>query len=797
MTAYEIYDDLIAKMRLYQPEGDLSEVEKAYNLAFDLHGEQLRKSGEPYIIHPLSVAVILAELGLDNETIIAGILHDIIEDTPYTYEDVAREFSEEIAALVDGVTKLEKIEKEKDQDEEERSRLEAHMAENQERRVREKKLKYQEEREKEREKEEAELRERISRNEELQAENYRKMFLAMAKDIRVIIIKIADRLHNLRTLEFMIPEKQKKTAQETLDIYAPLAHRLGISKIRYELEDLSFKYLDPDAYNDLAERISLKQSDRAEYVNNLVKTMEIKLKEESKMNATVEGRPKHFFSIYKKMVRKNITLAQMYDLFAVRIIVDTQLECYEAMGIISDLYKPIQNRFKNYISMPKPNKYKSLHLGLIGPEGEPFELQIRTWDMHRTAEYGIAAHWKYKENPDGTPSEPGKEDEKLSWIGQILEWQQDLSDNKEYLKELKKELDIFDDHVYCFTPRGQVISLTNGSTPIDFAYAIHSAVGNNMIGARVDGNIVSFDYKLQTGNRVEITTSRNSSGPKREWLNMTRTSQARSRINQWFRKENKEENVVRGKELLEIEARGKNFDFYELLTEDRKRSLLTKYSFTTVEQLYASVGHGGIKEGQIVNKLIDDHNKEQEYLRRLELEKTTIESGDISKIVPIDEDSKTRNKKKKSGIEVQGVGDLSVKFSKCCSPVPGDEIVGFVTRGRGVSIHRTDCKNMIHLPEDERNRLIEASWNLPENAHDVSYRADLSIACEDRMGLIIDITKVFSEHKIAVKDLHARTHNTDAIFNVVIEISSRDQLERVCQKILNIPGVAEINRLTT
>ena len=797
MTAYEIYDDLIAKMRVYLPETDLSEVEKAYNLAFDLHGAQLRQSGEPYIIHPLSVAVILAELGLDIETIIAGILHDVIEDTPYTYEDVVREFSEEIADLVDGVTKLENIENKKELDEEERNRLEEQIVEHQERRVREKKLKYQEEREKEREKEESELKERIARNEELQAENYRKMFLAMAKDIRVIVIKIADRLHNLRTLKFMAEDKRKKKAQETLDIYAPLAHRLGISKIRYELEDLSFRYLDPDAYYDLAERISRKQSERMDYVNGIVSSMEEKLKAENLTNATVEGRPKHFFSIYKKMVRKNITLAQMYDLFAVRIIVDTQLECYEAMGIISDLYKPIQGRFKNYISMPKPNKYKSLHLTLIGPEGEPFELQIRTWDMHRTAEYGIAAHWKYKQNPDSASAKPDKEDEKLSWLGQILEWQGDLSDNKEYLSELKREFSIFQDHVYCFTPRGQVVSLINGSTPIDFAYAIHSAVGNNMIGARVDGNIVSFDHKLETGNRVEITTSRNSSGPKREWLNMAKTSQARSRINQWFRKENKEENVIKGKELLEHEAKSKGFDFNELLTEDRKRSLLTKYSFTTADQLFASVGHGGIKEGQIVNKLIDDHNKEQEYLRRLELEKTTIEDGDISQILQVDGDNHSKSRKKKSGIEVQGVGDLSVKFSKCCSPVPGDEIVGFVTRGRGVSIHRTDCKNIIYLPDDERKRLIEASWNLPDNAQGVSYRADLSIACEDRMGLIIDISKVFSEYKIPVKDLHARSNNTEAIFNVVIEISSREQLERICQKILNIPGVAEINRLTT
>ncbi|MDR2899594.1 MAG: bifunctional (p)ppGpp synthetase/guanosine-3',5'-bis(diphosphate) 3'-pyrophosphohydrolase [Clostridiales bacterium] len=793
MTAAEIYDDLIQKIRLYHPSGNLDMVEKAYRLASEAHGDQLRKSGEPYIIHPLSVAVILAELGFDIESVVGGILHDVIEDTHYSFDDVSREFSVEIAQLVDGVTKLDKIEYKKEMDTAERKKLEAQMEEHKERRVREKKLKYEEEREKQREKEEREIRDRIARNEELQAENYRKMFLAMAKDIRVIVIKIADRLHNMRTLKFMRSEKQKEKAQETMDIYAPLAHRLGISKIWYEMEDLSFRYLDPDSYYDLAEKIKRKQSERQAYVKNIVEMLKERLSK-TQITASVEGRPKHLFSIYKKMIRKNMTLDQMYDLFAVRVIVDSLSECYEVLGIVHELYKPIQGRFKDYISMPKPNMYQSLHTSLIGPEGEPFELQIRTWEMHRTAEFGIAAHWKYKESPDGK-IHPENEEEKLSWLRQILEWQRDMSDNKEYLSELKTELNIFQDQVYCFTPRGEVVILATGSTPIDFAYSIHSAVGNNMIGARVNGNIVSFDQELVTGDRVEIITSRNSKGPKYEWLNMVRTSQARNKINQWFKRINKEENIVRGKELMENDARKKKYDLYELLGKYQD-FILRKYNFTEMNQLFATVGHGGIKEGQVVNRLVDEYQKEIDHIKKLEMEKASVEDHALADVIELDVETENRKKNKKSGIVVQGVGDLNVRFSKCCSPVPGDEIVGFVTRGRGVSIHRTDCKNIIYLPVSEKNRLIEASWNIPDNAA-TTYRAELSIVCEDRMGLIIDISKVFTEYKIPVKNLNARSHNNEAVFNVIVEVSSRDQLDRVCQKIMNIPGIADINRITS
>jgi len=797
MTAKELYDELIAKIKLNSPNRDLTDVERAYNMAHKAHGDQLRKSGEPYIIHPLSVAVILAELGLDIEIVIGGILHDVIEDTAYTYDDIVNEFSERIAILVDGVTKLDKFELEKARGEQERETLKAQIEKSRERRVRESKLRYEEEQEKEREKEEALLRERLSRNDEAQAENYRKMFLAMSKDISVLIIKIADRLHNLRTLKYMPPDKQKKIAKETLDIYAPLAHRLGIAKIRYEIEDIAFRYYDPDAYFDLVERISRKQKEREEFVKLIVRKVEDKVRG-SGIKAMVEGRPKQYFSIYKKMMRKNITLDQMYDIYAIRVIVNTLTECYEILGVVHDMYKPIQGKIKDYIAMPKANKYQSLHTTLMGEGGEPFELQIRTWDMHKIAEYGVAAHWKYKSNKDTQTLSggPDEDDDDIGWLQQLLEWQKELSDNREYLFELKTELSIFREQVYCFTPRGQVVSLVSGSTPIDFAYAIHSAVGNTMIGARVNGNIVPFDHSLETGDRVEVITSRNSSGPKHEWLNIVKSSTARSKINQWFRAQNKDENIVKGKELLEKEAGRKDFVLSELLgSSARQDVVLRKYNFNSIEQLYASVGHGGIKEGQIINRLINEHNKDNERKLRQDLLNMTVDERLVAENMQIDSSEK-KNKNSKSGIVVQGIGDLSVRFSKCCSPVPGDEIVAFVTRGRGVSVHRTDCNNMIHLPSFERARLIEASWNIPDTEQGLSFRADLNIICEDRVGLIIDISKILSDNKVPVKDLNARSSGNEAIFNIGIEISSRDHLDRVCQKILAVPGVAEIRRLS-
>lgn len=730
----QLYQQLIEKMKSYHPSDDFSMVEKAYHFAKEAHANQARKSGEPYIIHPLAVAYILAELELDIESITAGILHDVVEDTGYTTGEITAMFSEEVALLVDGVTKLGRIPYSTDK-------------------------------------------------EEIQAENYRKMFLAMAKDIRVILIKLADRLHNMRTLRYMSPEKQKEKAKETLDLYAPLAHRLGISKIKVELEDLSLRYLDPEAYYDLVEKIARKRSERVDFVEKIVQDVNKKLKEAG-IEATVEGRPKHFFSIYKKMVSQNKTLDQIYDLFAVRAIVDSVKDCYGVLGIIHEMYKPIPGRFKDYIAMPKTNMYQSLHTTLIGPEGEPFEIQIRTWEMHRTAEYGIAAHWKYKEGKSGEKAEDSAE-KKLTWLRQILEWQRDLSDNKEFMKAIKLDLDIFNDQVYAFTPRGDVINLPKGSTPIDFAYTIHSAVGNKMVGARVNGRIVTFDYQIKNGDRVEILTSQNSRGPSRDWLNIVKSSQARNKINQWFKKEFKEENIIKGKELLDKNAKSKGLNINDLLKPEWMTIVRRKYGFHDWDAICAAVGHGGIKEGQIIHRLYEEYQKEKN-------KKVTEE--DILKKVQEEVPEKRIEKKSKTGIVVKGVEDVAVRFSKCCNPVPGDEIIGFITRGRGVSIHRTDCVNMIHLSEEERHRLIEAEWYVEDNK-DFYYQTEIQVIGDDRLGLLIDISRVLTDEKIAVKSLNARTTKEgEAFFNITIEIHGKQQLEKLTTKMQSVPGVHEIIR---
>lgn len=734
----ELYNKLINKIKAYHPSNDLSIIDKAYTLAKIAHENQLRRSGEAYIIHPLQVAIILSDLEMDRETIVAAILHDVIEDTWYSYDDISKLFGEEIALLVDGVTKLDKL--------------------------------------------------NYSSKEEAQAENYRKMFLAMAKDIRVIIIKLADRLHNMRTLKYMPPQKQKEIAQETLDIYAPLAHRLGISKIRIELEDLSLKYLEPDVYYDLAEKIERKQSERIEYVERITNDVKAKL-DEAKINSHVEGRPKHFFSIYKKMVNQNKTLDQIFDLFAIRIIVDTVRDCYEVLGIMHEMYKPIPGRFKDYISMPKPNKYQSLHNTLVGPEGEVFEIQIRTWEMHKTSEYGIAAHWKYKEDQNGKNGTENSADEKLTWLREILEWQRDLSDNKEFMAALKLDLDVFNDQVYAFTPKGAVINLPTGATPVDFAFMIHSAIGNKMVGARVNGKIVTFDYQIQNGDRVEILTSQNSKGPSRDWLKIVKSSQAKNKINQWFKKVDKEENIIRGKELLDKEAKRKGIDTNIIYRDEFKQTVVDKYGFANWDSMCATIGHGGLKEGQVINRLYEEYEKEQKKEQRKNASAEDIITST---------DSNNLNKTK-SGIVVKGVGDIAVRFSRCCNPVPGDEVVGFVTRGRGVSIHRTDCVNIINLSEDERQRLLEAEWLKPDKeVKKLSYQAEVRIICTERLGLLMDISRVFTEESIPVKALNARTNKEhESIFDFMIEINSKEQLESVIKKVLNLKDVHEVLRITT
>lgn len=732
-----MYMELIRAIKKYHPSEDFTMIEKAYRLAKSAHENQLRTSGEPYIVHPLAVAHLLAELELDKESIIAGILHDVVEDTEYTIEYITEEFSKEVALLVDGVTKLEKIPYSTDK-------------------------------------------------EEIQAENYRKMFLAMSKDIRVILIKLADRLHNMRTLKCRPEHKQKKTAKETLDIYAPLAHRLGISKFKIELEDLSFRYLHPEAYYDLVEKIARKRDDRIQFVDEIVEDINTEI-EKIDIKAEVEGRPKHFFSIYKKMVGQHKTIDQIFDLFAVRAIVESVKDCYGVLGVIHEMYKPIPGRFKDYIAMPKPNMYQSLHTTVIGPEGEPFEMQIRTAEMHRTAEYGIAAHWKYKEGKS-TGSIKQREEQKLNWLRQILEWQRDMSDNKEFLDILKSDLDVFADQVYAFTPTGDVINLPQGSTPIDFAYHIHSAVGNKMVGARVNGKIVTFDYKIKNGDRIEIVTSQNSRGPSRDWLSIIKSSQARSKINQWFRKEFKEENILRGKELIEKYAKNKGMILSDIIKPEYTLIVQQKYGFKDWDAVCAAIGHGGLKEGQIVNRLHEEYKKKHE--------KHMVKNDDDVIKEVVDTSDAPAKKQSKSGIMVKGVDDLAVRFSKCCNPVPGDEIVGFITRGRGVSVHRTDCTNVINLSEIERHRLIEAEWqSTDEKQTGRLYQVEIQIIGSNKVGLLVDISKVLTEEKIPVKSLNARSIKGDkSIFNVTMEINGVEQLNKLMKKLRAIQGVEEIIR---
>ena len=732
----KLYQALIARVTKYHPSADISLIEKAYKIASEAHKEQFRKSGEPYIIHPLWVGIILADLEMDKETIVAGMLHDVVEDTVMTLDDITREFGSEVALLVDGVTKLGQLSYSKD------------------------KL-------------------------EVQAENLRKMFLAMAKDIRVIIIKLADRLHNMRTLEFMTPAKQQEKARETMDIYAPIAQRLGISKIKIELDDLSLKYSNPEVYYQLVRDLNERKTKREEFVQQIVAEVS-KHMENANIKAKVYGRVKHFFSIYKKMVNQNKTLDQIYDLFAVRIIVDTVKDCYAALGVIHEMYTPVPGRFKDYIAMPKANMYQSLHTTLIGPSGQPFEIQIRTEEMHKTAEYGIAAHWKYKESGDGTKGvAKNQEEEKLSWLRQILEWQRDMSDNREFLSLLKGDLDLFTEDVYCFTPNGDVKNLPNGSTPVDFAYAIHSAVGNKMVGARVNGKLVNIDYKIQNGDRIEILTSQNSKGPSRDWLNIVKSTQAKSKINQWFKKEFKEENIVRGRELIAAYCKAKAINLADISKPKYLQIVQQKYGFRDWESVLAAIGHGGLKEGQVVNRLMEEYQKDH---KKEITDETILEtlSGVPSQKVHI--------AKTKSGIIVKGIDDMAVRFSKCCNPVPGDEIVGFVTRGRGMSIHRTDCVNMIHLSAAERERLIDAEW---EGAGDNGgqYLAELKMYAHDRQGLLMDISKIFTEAKLDVKSMNVRTSKKGtATLDMGFIVHGRDELNRVIDKLRQVEGVLDIER---
>ena len=731
----KLYEELISIVRKYHPSDDISLIKKAYSIAHKAHEGQKRKSGEPYIIHPLCVAIILAELELDKESIVSGLLHDVVEDTIMTLDEIKEEFGIEVAVIVDGVTKLGQLNYSADKIEE-------------------------------------------------QAENLRKMFLAMAKDIRVILVKLADRLHNMRTLKYMKPEKQLEKARETMDIYAPIAQRLGISSLKIELDDLSLKYLHPDVYYELVEEISEKKAERQKFVDHIVASVRDNMKEAG-IKAVVNGRAKHFFSIYRKMVNQGKSLDQIYDMFAVRIIVETVKDCYAALGVIHELYTPVPGRFKDYIAMPKENMYQSLHTTVIGPSGRPFEIQIRTFEMHKVANYGIAAHWKYKEASDGKKIGHDKEEEKLNWLRQILEWQQDMSDNKEFMSLLKSDLNLFNDNVYCFSPAGEVKTLPAGSCPIDFAYMVHSAVGNTMVGARVNGKLVPIETVLKNGDRVEIITSQNSRGPSRDWLKVVKSTQAKNRINQWYRHELKEDNIVKGRELLAAYAKSKGKNINNYLKPEFIESVTRKYGFKDWDSVLAAIGHGGLREGQVMNRLMDLYSKE---------EAVHITDESVMSSISENQSEQQNAKTAKGGILVHGLGDVAVRFSKCCSPIPGDEIVGFITRGRGVTIHRTDCINVLNLPENERERLIDAEWAVDEETEH-KYLVEINIYATNRIGLLVDISRVFTERKIDILSVNVRTSKQgNTTFNIGFKIDNKEELASLVEKIRQINSVIDIER---
>ena len=701
-------------------------IQKAYNLADQAHKQQKRESGEPYIIHPIEVACILAEMGMDTNTIIAGLLHDVIEDTDYNYEDIKREFNEEVANLVEGVTKLGKIQ--------------------------------------------------YKTKEEQQADNVRKMLLAMTKDIRVILIKLADRLHNMRTLKYMPVEKQKEKAKETFDIYAPLAHRLGMSKIKWELEDLAFRYMNPNEYYDLVQKIAEKRAEREVYISEIITDLHKRLLN-SNIDSDIEGRPKHFYSIYRKMLNKSKSIDQIFDLTAIRILVNTIKDCYAALGIVHTVYKPIPGRFKDYIAMPKPNMYQSLHTTVIGPQGKTFEIQIRTFEMHKTAEYGIAAHWKYKEGEGG-----GNDfDAKLSWLRDMLEWQRETSDAEEFMEAFK--IDLFSDEVFVFTPKGVVINLPHDATPIDFAYRIHTDIGNRCIGAKVNGKMVTLDYHLKTGEIVEILTSSTPKGPSIDWLNIAKSNQAKSKIRAWFKKVKRDENISKGKELLEKEAKRQGGNFGEIAKGEPIEKLLKKYNMNTIDDLYSSVGMGMPMASIVVSKLREAHG----------LDKVSEESLKNSLEEQMNKNSKINKKDGSFGISVKGLNNVLVRFAKCCNPVPGDDIIGFITKGRGISIHRKDCSNIQSIKADEDNKFVEVDWG---NAKGSGYVTEIQVKAEDRSGLLSEIMIVITELKINLHALNAKTaKGNTATINIKIRINDIEELKELMKKIKKLKGVMEVFRM--
>nr|WP_106780101.1 bifunctional (p)ppGpp synthetase/guanosine-3',5'-bis(diphosphate) 3'-pyrophosphohydrolase [Lysinibacillus timonensis] len=719
-------EDVFAIVKTYMNDEHVDFVKKAYEVANEAHKEQLRSSGEPYIIHPIQVAGILAELQMDPETVAAGFLHDVVEDTTVAREDLVREFNEEVALLVDGVTKLGKI-------------------------------KY------------------LSKKEQ-QAENHRKMFVAMAQDIRVILIKLADRLHNMRTLKHLSTEKQRRISNETLEIFAPLAHRLGISKVKWELEDTALRYLNPQQYYRIVSLMKRKRVEREAYLENVMAEIKIQL-DEVEIDAEIYGRPKHIYSIYRKMVLQNKQFNEIYDLLAVRVLVDSIKDCYAVLGIVHTLWKPMPGRFKDYIAMPKQNLYQSLHTTVIGPYGDPLEVQIRTKEMHQIAEYGIAAHWAYKEGRSITSNKESI-DQKLTWFREILEFQNESSNAEEFMESLK--FDLFSDMVYVFTPKGEVIELPSGSVPIDFAYRVHSEVGNRTIGAKVNGKMVPLDTPLKTGDIIEILTSKQSFGPSRDWLKIAQSSQAKHKIKQFFKKHLREENVLKGKDLVEKEIKAQDFDMKEVLSQENVKRVLEKLNFTNEEDLYAAVGVGGITAQQLVNRLAEKKRREREQEEALE------------KIVK-EMQNPTTKKRTESGVVVKGIDNLLIRLSRCCTPVPGDEIVGFITKGRGVSVHRADCPN---VNDGDRERLIEVEWEHSQHHTRKEYPVDIEVSAYDRPGILNDVMHAVTDTKVNILAVTGKAdHNKLATLHLTLSISNITALHKVVEKIKQMPDIYSVQRV--
>jgi len=721
---------LKAKILSYAPGADLDVIGRAYAFAERAHADQKRLSGDSFIVHPAAVAMILADLELDPETIAAGLLHDVVEDTKASLPDVEREFGQEIAHLVDGVTKLSRIEYRSREDE--------------------------------------------------QVENLRKMLLAMSQDIRVLLIRLADRLHNMRTLSYLPPDRQKITAQETLDVYGPLAHRLGAYRLKMELEDLALRYLEPERYRELVTMVARKRAEREETTQEIIAILESKLGEAG-IKADISGRAKHFYSIYRKMYIQGRAFSDIYDLIAIRVLVDTKDECYVALGIVHELWKPIPGRFKDFVAMPKPNLYQSLHTTLVGPSGEPFEIQIRTWEMHHIAEYGIAAHWRYKE---GGSADPGFE-KKLSWLRQIMEWQRDLPDSRDFMESLK--VDLFSDEVLVFTPKGDVLELPAEATPIDFAYRVHTDVGHRCIGAKVNGRMVPLDSTLDNGDIVEILTSKQIGGPSWDWLAMAKTTAAKQKIRQWFKRERRDEHITRGKELVDKEVRRRGLEREDLLKEEWLDAVAHRFSLTSVEELYAAIGYGGITVQYVGQKLVEEYERERRKATLVDLEHLQKELRQAQAATP----SAPGYGSPVKGVRVCGVDNVLIRFSRCCNPLPGDPIVGYITRGRGVSVHRLDCPNVKYL-SGEAERIIEVAWDkdVPQ-----TFSTALVISAFDRPGLLSDVVNTVAETRTNLSYVNARADkNKTATIDLVLEISSLEQLRHILVRISKIRDVFSVSR---